>query len=59
MAIRGSQNVLHSPRYRLFGTRGKHDFQLFATMRGMDLQSKETESTVMTYVEISKPGDRE
>jgi hypothetical protein len=28
-------------------------------MGGMYLQSKETKSTVMTYVEISKPGNRE
>jgi hypothetical protein len=54
MAIRGSQNVLHSSRYCLFATSGKHDFQLFATMRGLDLQSKKTKSTVMTYVEITQ-----
>jgi hypothetical protein len=57
--IRGNQDMLHPFRYRLLATRGKHDFQHFPTMRGMYLQSEETESTVMAYVEISKPGNRE
>ena len=50
--------MLQSPQYRLFATRGKHDFQFFSAMRRVYLQSKETKSIVMAYVEIRQPRNR-
>ena len=55
VVIRGNYDVLHSPQYRLFATRREHDFQLFSAMRRVYLQSKETKSIVMAYVEIRQP----